>query len=97
MAVVVERIGKNRYSVGHYFTQEGDRMSDPEIEFIRLGGEWVPYAITQSPVGRYAMYVELSDDGTQIVSFRPRGQADLASFANLLLRNIGDQQALVQR
>ena len=79
--------------MAHYYEQNGDRMSDPEIEFIRLNDYWAPVAITQSPVGRYACYVDCDGAG-QPTSIMPRGQADLARFANLLLGNIRQQQGI---
>lgn len=33
MPLVIERIGGDEYSIGHYYWQNGDRMCDPEITF----------------------------------------------------------------
>ena len=32
--LVLETIGENEYSIAHYYTQNGDRMRDPEITFM---------------------------------------------------------------
>lgn len=52
--LVIEVVGVNRVSVAHYFEQNGDLMSDPEIVFqIFYPNGWFPVQITQSPVGRF--------------------------------------------
>ena len=47
MAVVVEKIGPARYSVAHYFEQNGDQVADPDLELVEQNGAWFPVAITQ--------------------------------------------------
>ena len=42
--------GKRRISVGHYFQQDGDRMSDPEVVIDENGD---PIEITMHPTGYY--------------------------------------------
>lgn len=49
MDLVIEKIGGNRVSVGHYYTQHGDLMSDPEIVFQINGDEWIPVRYTHHP------------------------------------------------
>src|SRR5258708_6615162 len=34
MPLVIKKIGKNRVSVAHYYTQQGDAMRDPEVCFV---------------------------------------------------------------
>lgn len=46
-AAYVERIGEDRYSVAHYYTENGDRIADPDIEFIKHDGKWYPAACQQ--------------------------------------------------
>ena len=49
MPLTIEKIGDNRLSVAHYYTQRGDLMSDPEIVFRLDGDEWIPVRYTQHP------------------------------------------------
>ncbi len=49
MDLVIEKIGENRVSVGHYYKQRGDLISDPEIVFNVSNGEWTPVRYTQHP------------------------------------------------
>ncbi|QLG30011.1 hypothetical protein HUG10_20610 (plasmid) [Halorarum halophilum] len=49
MDLTVEKIGEDRLSVAHYFTQLGDLMSDPEIVFDLADGVWRPIRYTQHP------------------------------------------------
>lgn len=49
MPLVIEKIGTDRLSVAHYYTQMGDLMSDPEIVFHIDNGVWTPVRYTQHP------------------------------------------------
>ncbi len=49
MDLVIEKIGDHRISVGHYYEQHGDLLSDPEIVFKIQGSEWIPVRYTQHP------------------------------------------------
>lgn len=49
MPLTIEKIGDNRLSVAHYYTQRGDLMSDPEVVFRLDGDTWVPVRYTQHP------------------------------------------------
>jgi hypothetical protein len=91
MAVVVDHLDENLYSVGHYFEQEGDRMSDPDITFFRQeDGSWLPVNCTQSPVGLYTEAV-LFENG-KISGYHVRNLSELVSFSNLWMKNISHQQ-----
>jgi hypothetical protein len=48
--LTIEKIGDGRLSVGHYYTQRGDLMSDPEVVFLVDDGEWWPVRYTQHPM-----------------------------------------------
>ena len=48
--LVIERQG-SQVIVGHYFEQNGDLMSDPEVVFDLE--TWAPLELTQSPMGVY--------------------------------------------
>lgn len=50
MDLHIEKLGDDRLSVAHYYTQRGDLMSDPEIVFDVSGDEWVPIEYTQHGV-----------------------------------------------
>lgn len=93
MAVSVDRLSENRYSVAHNYEQNGDLMCDPDMEFYRhISGEWFPVAI-QHATGYYVRAVEFADDGT-VKGYRVRALADLVSFARTWMRNIREQQSL---
>jgi len=49
MPLPIEKLGDNRLSVAHYYTQRGDVMSDPEIVFLLDGDGWIPVRYTQHP------------------------------------------------
>jgi len=48
--LTIEKIGDGRLSVGHYYTQRGDLMSDPEVVFVVNDSEWQPVRFTQHPL-----------------------------------------------
>lgn len=94
MAVHVDRLDANLFAVAHRYEVNGDMVPDPDVEFFRgADGEWYPTAIDQSgAVGGYRRHVEIENG--QPVRFSPRGQADLAVFCGMWLRNIKRQQGL---
>lgn len=97
MAVHVEFIGSCSlgviYSIAHYFTQNGDLMRDPDMEFIKgEDGEYYPTSFWQdSPFVRDEPLVWKDGD---IVSYSEQLQALLARFANMWMKNIKEQQGL---
>ena len=48
--LTIEKIGDGRLSVGHYYTQRGDLMSDPEVVFVVDNSEWRAVRYTQHPL-----------------------------------------------
>lgn len=87
---VVEHIDDDRYSVAHYFEQNGDQVADPDIEFIHEDGEWYPAASTLALRGyRQAILREAGQ-----IRFSRKEYADLRSLAEVLLKNIKEQQDL---
>jgi hypothetical protein len=89
--LVVEVHGQ-RVSVSHYFEQNGDLMSDPDMVFlVGPDGEWYPVEITQSPVGVYCNAVLEWDALGWPAQLYPRAQAGMASFARTWARNIREQ------
>jgi hypothetical protein len=88
------------YAVAHYYRANGDLIPDPDVEFYvvddpaRPGAKAVyPIAIDHGPLG-YHRYAELEGAG-QISRVLARGQADLARFCDVWMRNIAAQQGLV--
>jgi hypothetical protein len=64
--LVIERHGE-QVVVGHYFTQNGDVMADPEIVFDYA--TWTPLELTQHPMGVYRSKFHYRD-GVQYVDTR---------------------------
>lgn len=92
MAVSVDFLreegGARFYAVAHRYEQGGDLVSDPDVEFWVVGEMVAPVAIDQAP--GYRRHVEF-EDGRAVRMYR-RGQADLADFCNVWMRNIREQQ-----
>ena len=90
MPVVVERVGPHRFSVAHYYEQNGDLVADPDLELELLDGGWYPAAISQ-PFSGYRRVLELGEDG-KIAKCSADQFRDLSSFAVTFLQNIKSQQ-----
>lgn len=93
MAAHVDRLTDNLFSIAHYYEQNGDLVSDPDMEFWRgPDGEIYPCSITHGALGLFVRGIEFADGKPSGV--RPRTQRDQATFANTWLRNIKEQQGL---
>lgn len=95
MPVSVERLTETRYSVTHYFKQGGDLIPDPDMEFLvypHAPDQIVPIAIQHS-TGHYVRAYELNEKDIP-ERWDPRQARELASFANMWMKNIKDQQGL---
>jgi hypothetical protein len=93
MAVSVERIAPDHYSVAHYGEQNGDLMRDPEMCFWRgPDGRFYPTYFRNDYVGRERESVIFNAAGAPARVY-PRWQADQACFAATWFRNIAHQQA----
>lgn len=81
--LVLETIGENEYSIAHYYTQNGDRMRDPEITFMLDDTQRCIYALsyTQDNMG---IYYETGDRTEQQIE-------DLMGFFNQWMTNIKEQ------
>ncbi len=81
--LVLETIGENEYSIAHYYTQNGDRMRDPEITFMMDETAQCIYALsyTQDNMG---IYYETCDRTEEQVE-------DLMGFFDQWLTNIMEQ------
>ena len=93
MPVHVDRLAENVYAVAHYYKQNGDRVPDPDMEFLRgRDGNFYPLAIKHS-TGHYTRAVTVGESGKP-ESYAPDAQKELATFANLWMRTICEQQKL---
>lgn len=91
MSLHVERISETCYSLAHYYKQNGDLVPDPEGVFFRSEIGWLPVELTQC-TGRRT--VALTIEGGQPDRFNPRAIGELASFANMWLKNVRQQQGV---
>jgi hypothetical protein len=93
MALHVEKVGEGLFSLAHYFEQNGDLMSDPEMVFLRQDdGSWVPVSITQHSLGVYREAIQFENGKVARVSV---GQIrELSEFTELWMRNVKQQQRL---
>ena len=90
MAAHVERISPKCFSIAHYYTQNGDAIADPDLVVWRAStGAFVPVSLQQN-IGRMSVALRLEND--EPVAFAPRLGRELASFANMMIKNIKSQQ-----
>lgn len=90
MPLVIERHG-DQVTVTHYYEQNGDLISDPDMEFRAVGAEGMPElwpVAIQHATGHYARCEE-ERDGHKLV--KPRLREELIRFANMWGRNIIEQ------
>ena len=87
------------YAVAHRYLVNGDLIPDPDVEFYvvddpgRPGTKAVyPIAIDHGPLG-YHCYVDVDHAGRLTLS-SARGQAELARFCDVWMKNIAAQQHL---
>ena len=81
--LVLETIGENEYSIAHYYTQNGDRMRDPEITFMLDDTQRCIYALsyTQDNMGIYYETVDRTE----------KQMEDLMGFFDQWMANIKEQ------
>ena len=95
------------YSITHYYEQNGDLMSDPDVVFIkrmRKQGDdftfiYMPISYRQDGLGICREYVTYDDDmskGMRIIGVDHKQQEDLTDFCNTWMKNISQQQDLTQ-
>jgi len=94
MPVHVAWLWKNTFHLAHYYEQNGDLVPDPEMHFYRDDGKWYPTFLHQGPVGRVSESVDFGHEG-EIVKVDHERMAEMASFADMWLENIKQQQELV--
>jgi hypothetical protein len=90
MPVHVDRLTERLYSLAHYYTQNGDRVCDPDGVFLKTDAGWLPVTL-QLCTGHYTEAIEV-DDHDRPTGYRPRALRELLSFATMWLRNISQQQ-----
>jgi len=100
MQVVVENIYHENeygkvYAVGHYFIQNGDRMSDPEMTFLVNDADGRVYPLTFEQHGFFARYEEnaIFENG-KFKGMYKKMNNDHKNFANQWMENISHQQKL---
>lgn len=97
MAVHVDRLAVTPFgpcfSVEHNFTQRGDLMSDPRMDFLKgSDGRVYPLSFQKDSTGTYQRPVTILEDGR--VSVAARQQRDITTFAGQWMQNIKQQQGL---
>ncbi len=93
MPLKIESIGDNEISIAHYYRQNGDSMSDPEMTF-RIDhekGTLEPLTYQQDGLGLYQQVYP--EPGKWI----PKLRKDLNRFTNQWFRNIEEQRYLPER
>lgn len=86
------------FSIAHYYTQQGDLMSDPYMEFINRSGIIHPILFEQHGVFQKRQEVLAYNENGSVNGFRPGLQRDLVVFSNQWLVNIKRQQGIeIQR
>ena len=94
MSVHVECIGKDRFSIAHYFEQECDLMSDPQMTFWVCEGKVFPCSFTQHGGIQIFENALLFDENGQPHSANAQKIQELSTFANDWMNNINDQQEI---
>lgn len=95
MPVHVDRLSERLFSLAHYFSQNGDRVCDPDGVFLKTQAGWLPVSL-QLCTGHYTEAVQVDGDDKPTV-FRAKAFRELSSFAAMWLRNIDQQQGVVAR
>jgi len=99
MTVHVERIGKVKlgdlFMVAHFYTQNGDLMSDPEMIFLKAktDNKYYPIYYRMNGFPSTDRYSVIFEDG-KIKSYYKKFQKDDAVFAGIWMKNIKEQQEL---
>lgn len=100
MDVVVEYIDLcdlgAMFSVVHYYKQNGDLMRDPEMCFIRGGGDYYPYYYRVDGLGIEQDALWVKPNGN-VRGYDLAMQKEQTIFANTWLKNISQQQGGFRR
>jgi len=93
-ALHVDRIAGDMFALAHYYKQNGDSVADPDMVFYRrvIGGETVWYPVTFQNSMTYQEAIVFKDG--QVQGYKPNLVKELASFANMWMKNVKEQQNL---
>ena len=80
------------YSLAHYGELNGDLMSDPEMTFGLLDGEFYPLSFRNDYLGFYQEVMSYRDGQEPV--YNEKLQRELAEFAAMWLQNIKVQQEI---
>ena len=87
--IVQGKIIKQYYMV-HYSIQNSDMMADPEVNIIKMDGEYYAYMFRNDYIGKYDIAILLENNKLQ---FYPKLQSSIANFVNeIWMPNIKNQQ-----
>lgn len=91
MPLIIEKIGNNRISVSHYYIQNGDKVSDPDMEFVfdTKNEELRPRSYQQDNLGLYET-VEKDNQTIDMIA-----EARLSNFTNNWFQNIKAQGYII--
>ena len=92
MAVCVEQVGTNQFSVAHYYEQNGDLMADPDVVFWRHAGRFYPAYYRQDGLGIEQELITLDGAVPRPAKYMPRQQRSCATFCAAWLKHIKWQQ-----
>jgi hypothetical protein len=94
MALSVERLSDNSYSMAHYFESNGDLVPDPDMEFYRNNnGQWYPVALQLSS-GHYTQAIIEFGPSGEPSKYSPSRYRGLKSFLTMWLKNLSAQQGI---
>jgi len=79
------------YAIAHNYTQNGDLMADPDMQFLVRDDGVYPMTFQQDNLGVFNVGLTIRD-GKLLIA--PELQRDMTEFANLWMSNIKDQQEL---
>ncbi|MFC6770297.1 DUF6908 domain-containing protein [Halorubrum pallidum] len=72
--LTIEKVMPGKVSIGHYYRQRGDLMSDPEVWFDVEGDEWTPISFSNDPYAH-----EEDPDGLDLSEFLQVWEKNLRS------------------
>lgn len=92
MPLVLEKHEPHVFSLSHYYVQNGDLMSDPDVTFIIFNNSnnhlIYPLTYTQHNLGIYQEVAWLNQERNCISLFKPYALLDLVEFCNIWMDNI---------
>ena len=93
MAVNVDRIAVDAFTLAHNSVQNGDVMADPDMTFWRgPDGHIYPCTFQNDFLGLFQETVTFKNG--KPATYKPTLQANITKFANQWMRNIANQQGV---